>query len=471
MNQSDTTHGLYEREKKLTDELREIRPELFVPKRRSSSILLQHIGIDTAHDVLPKGCLKYLPFDFIVEEIRPDGSIITIDKNVLQLANPEAPDRTIYANLVKNGISTIEATNQLVEALQCDPKQLSYAGIKDAVAITAQKISFRDISFDALSKVNLNQLFLKNASFGKGVVTVGDLKGNRFTILIRTDQNATIEHIEQKVKYIASQGLYNYYGPQRFGSPRFLSHEFGKSVLRGDYKQLVRDLLVHTSEFEWPLVSQLRTKAAAQYGTWEAMISIYEYLPYTFRYELELLKRLKNWNGKGDQYAYAVVFAPEQIDIWAKSYASFLANKLLSRAERGEIVLPNKLPLLLNTGTKEQVQKLYGEYLVVDGTSNFMSVLLTNSYIKKGENSFLDIKMYPTVHAVKSLPEGTVLSFDLPKGAYATTLLYALFDICDADQISISKKYIDTKEELGMGTLNSVLEWVEPYVSVPYNHK
>ena len=83
-----------------------------------------------------------------------------------------------------------------------------------------------------------------------------------------------------------------------------------------------------------------------------------------------------------------------------------------------------------------------------------------------GEKSYLNTKIFPNVLGIKNLPEGVAIVFDLPKGAYATTLLYDLFDIVEGeDEMEFIKKdYVDTKKELELGSFDSIRQWAEQYI-------
>ena len=61
-----------------------------------------------------------------------------------------------------------------------------------------------------------------------------------------------------------------------------------------------------------------------------------------------------------------------------------------------------------------------------------------------------------------------LISFDLIKGAYATTLIYELFDIEDTDTklATINTDFVDTKKICSTGTLENLYSWVMQDVSV-----
>ena len=66
--------------------------------------------------------------------------------------------------------------------------------------------------------------------------------------------------------------------------------------------------------------------------------------------------------------------------------------------------------------------------------------------------------IYPKFHGYKILPEGMIVSFDLQKGAYATTVLEELFQVVTGYPIPewINRVDVDSKKELGTGNLDEV---------------
>jgi TruD family tRNA pseudouridine synthase len=164
---------------------------------------------------LPDGFLKFCPTDFIVEEIDKDGEISTTNYEPIEKTYSIDQDSktTIFATLVKCGISTTEAIEELTKLLECNATQIQYSGLKDKHAITAQKISIRQVPIDKILNVNSKNLFLKNITFGKGVMEKGNLIGNRFTILLRTDHSnidqETIENLVKKIEQVKRNGFYN----------------------------------------------------------------------------------------------------------------------------------------------------------------------------------------------------------------------------------------------------------------------
>ena len=165
------TAGDREKERVFFEAERKKTPELF---QRAPMIdddaSLQSVGIEAVYGSRPVGYLKLFPQDFIVEEVSKEGTVCTID-----LGNGEAPETgegtTYYADLVKIGVSTLEAKEQLAHELGIDEKNIGYAGIKDRLALTSQAISIRGLSDGKkISNIHADNFFLKNITRGKGVV-------------------------------------------------------------------------------------------------------------------------------------------------------------------------------------------------------------------------------------------------------------------------------------------------------------
>ena len=151
-------------------------PELF--ERRTyleDASLLHEFGISIpGKESFASGYLKLWPGDLIVEEVSPEGEIATVTReNILTPETELSYAPTIYATLVKCGISTIEAIDDMVAQLGCERTAIGYAGIKDRDALTAQRISFRKVTPQKLKALTSPYFFLKDVTEGKGAVATG----------------------------------------------------------------------------------------------------------------------------------------------------------------------------------------------------------------------------------------------------------------------------------------------------------
>jgi TruD family tRNA pseudouridine synthase len=454
MAQSHADQSLWQREQEYVSAKRKECPDQFVADPGRPYDLYERVGITAHPPKLQPGYVKYSPLDFIVEEIRPDDTVITVDG---QEAAPETPDGegTVYADLTKVGISTLDAVQRISDALGLPPDKIGYAGIKDAVALTSQRLSLRGAAVDAVRSLSVPGCALRQVVVGKGAIQTGNLKGNRFTLLIRTGPDLDRAAFERAVESVRTGGVMNYYGVQRFGTPRFLAHLFGMHMMRGDLAALVRAYLTRPSEFELPFYANIRARAAERYGDFRAMREAMGVLPYSMRFELQMLEELeKNPTG----YDAAVARMQKQADLWARAYGSYLTNHVLSEAAKTGRPLPERIPLLMTQ--EPEARAFYASWLKKHGTENYLLNLRRFRYINVGRNQTIEPVIRPTIHGYKFLPEGIAISFDLPKGAYATTVLMFLFESASGLPVPewMNANETDTKQSLGTGSLAYVRE-------------
>ena len=148
--------------------------------------------------------LKLLNEDFIVTELP------------LQLLSGEGEH--IWLEIEKNGANTAFVAQQLAAAVGVEERDVGYAGLKDRYAITRQWFSIYLPKGETPDLTPLQHPEFKVLRQSRHVKKLrpGDLQGNRFRIVLRAvtgDRDA----IEAHLKAVASHGVPNYFGAQRFG--------------------------------------------------------------------------------------------------------------------------------------------------------------------------------------------------------------------------------------------------------------
>ena len=148
--------------------------------------------------------LKLLNEDFIVTE--------------LPLQLPSGEGEHIWLDIEKNGANTAFVAQQLAEAAGVQERDVGYAGLKDRYAITRQWFSIYFPKGETPDLTQLQHPEFKVLSQSRHVKKLrpGDLQGNRFRIVLR-EVTGDRDAIEANLKAVASQGVPNYFGAQRFG--------------------------------------------------------------------------------------------------------------------------------------------------------------------------------------------------------------------------------------------------------------
>ena len=151
--------------------------------------------------------LKRLNEDFIVTE--------------LPLQPPSGEGEHIWLDIEKNGANTAFVAQQLADAASVQERDVGYAGLKDRHAITRQWFSIYLPKGETPDLTQLQHPEFKVLSQSRHVKKLrpGDLQGNRFRIVLRdvAGDPHVMKAVEANLKAVASQGVPNYFGAQRFG--------------------------------------------------------------------------------------------------------------------------------------------------------------------------------------------------------------------------------------------------------------
>ena len=148
--------------------------------------------------------LKLLNEDFVVIE--------------LPLQLPAGEGEHIWLDIEKNGANTAFVAQQLAEAAGVPEGHVGYAGLKDRHAITRQWFSIHLPKGETPDLTLLQHPEFRVLSQRRHLKKLrpGDLQGNRFRIVLR-DVTGDRDAIEANLKAVASHGVPNYFGAQRFG--------------------------------------------------------------------------------------------------------------------------------------------------------------------------------------------------------------------------------------------------------------
>jgi tRNA pseudouridine13 synthase len=148
--------------------------------------------------------LKLLNEDFMVTE--------------LPLQLPSGEGEHLWLDIQKNGANTAFVAQQLAAAAGVEEKDVGYAGIKDRYAIARQWFSIHLPKGETPDLTLLQHPEFEVLSQRRHLKKLrpGDLQGNRFRIVLR-DVTGDRDAIETNLEAVASCGVPNYFGAQRFG--------------------------------------------------------------------------------------------------------------------------------------------------------------------------------------------------------------------------------------------------------------
>ncbi|MCG2863600.1 MAG: tRNA pseudouridine(13) synthase TruD [Vulcanisaeta sp.] len=295
------------------------------------------------------GKVKQSLEDFVVEEVLLDGQVVptSITKKPLPTI-ASRPGPWVWLIVEKRGIDAITLLLLLSKKLGVGLRDISFGGLKDAIAVTSQIISVRGVSSSDVPSelgrdVRVLGVFTMDRPF-----TTNDIWGNEFTVRIRGVDEQRVENIQCVIEQVMSRGLPTYYGYQRFGIKRPNSHLIGKYILLGDFESAINELLAHPYPMEPPRIREVREFIARTRDYSKAL----ELLPRSYRYypERAVLKHLAS---NPRDYVNALRKLPrELLRLYVEAYQSYLFNLALSeRIGRGlpiNSALPGDLVVLLD---------------------------------------------------------------------------------------------------------------------------
>ncbi len=148
-------------------------------------------------------------------------------------AHPQSSRSYLLCVLVKRRWDTFVAIKNIAAQLGIDQTRIHIAGIKDAKAVTAQHITVENVTMEEAEKISIKDIEVRPVGYFRDELSQFYLLGNHFTITIRAVKHpeSTIRErlAETMLELEAAGGIPNFFGHQRFGTTRAITHLGGKS--------------------------------------------------------------------------------------------------------------------------------------------------------------------------------------------------------------------------------------------------
>uniref|UniRef100_M4BIK9 TRUD domain-containing protein n=1 Tax=Hyaloperonospora arabidopsidis (strain Emoy2) TaxID=559515 RepID=M4BIK9_HYAAE len=273
-------------------------------------------------------------------------------------------DRFEYLQFVlyKRNLETNSVMMQLAKAMNTNVSSFTYAGTKDKRGITTQLCTVYRGSKERLESLNRAgreldsfNFLVGNATYVQHRLNLGDLRGNRFSLVIRDlpdDDTISDAQIYEAVRSWSEHGFINYFGLQRFGTKAIATHEIGRAILQRDHKRVV-DLLLHPQEGDATMIRKARQAFQDNQDVEAALKALPPYLIA----ERAVLHGLRVHGLTA--YATAIQSIPRHLrTMYAHAYQSYVWNSLaserLTRYSRTSPVIGD-LVILHDTMTEENV--------------------------------------------------------------------------------------------------------------------
>lgn len=274
------------------------------------------------------GVIKERPEDFKVWEVLRDGTDARLafeDKTNHLRKN----GFTIFV-LRKVNVTTLSATSAISRFFGVKSRDVGICGIKDKRTAAWQFFSIPYVNiklYDAPVEVMKN-VWVKPIAASDRELSTDDLVRNEFEIKISrisVDSERAKELVSKIIEELRVKGVLNFFGHQRFGILRPITHVVGKFIIKGELGEAVERFLFDYSNFEPEVIRLARKELAESRDILSTMNRFPRCLTYERNVMLYLIRNPKD-------YAGALRRLPLRLRrLFVEAYSSYLFNKLLSK--------------------------------------------------------------------------------------------------------------------------------------------
>ena len=255
-------------------------------------------------------------FDGIGGRIRAELEDFQVTELISEKARKSISDQDGYA-VYKLRKKRIDTNHALSGIFRHKGIRLRSLGLKDASAVTEQFVCSGNRG-RAIDDFAGDRYSLEHLGFVKKPLSKKDMVGNHFKLKITDCQN----NLES---FAGHDKILNFYGYQRFGSKRPVTHLIGKAILQRDFGMAVDLILSFTSPFDSKENTEIREKLSdkANYGRY------LEEVPAQMDIERIVLKEMID-HGEPIRAIRAIPVSLRRF--YVQAYQSFIFNQSLSQA-------------------------------------------------------------------------------------------------------------------------------------------
>lgn len=360
-----------------------------------------------------------------------------------------------YVQIEKTGLSTVQAIHDLASALNVKRRDIGYAGLKDARAVTRQWISIEHTPPDRLRRLDLPRIRILNVTTHGNKLRTGHLAGNRFRIRVRNTEPDRLAELQDALASLCKRGVPNHFGPQRFGG-RGDTWLIGRAMVKNQPEEALDLILGRPGPRDHGDI--LRARRSYEEGRYKDAARRW---PGMFRDERRALKTLAQSGNK--RRALASIDKTTR-RLYASAYQSYLFNRVVARRlESGlDQLWPGDLAWLHASGALFRVEdpareQPRADLFEISPTGPLFGDRMTTPTGRPGEleaqilaaegvtpNDFSarpigarggrrPLRFAPRDASIRLAADSSgpylELSFFLPRGCYATAVLNELFDL------------------------------------------
>lgn len=327
--------------------------------------------------------------------------------------------------MCKEGISTHKAIRVLMKSFG---RKVFFAGLKDSEAYTCQFICI-DCSpgevFDCI--YNIKGIMLYFVGLQDSIIRRGDLQGNLFEVLLHPKKtpNDLIDALNRVSNIINGVKFPNYFGYQRFGTRRPITHRIGKALVMKKWLDAVRLIAGEPLENE-----KERIKLARKYFMNGRYRKAYDLFPRSFDIERRVISE---YAARGDPLRALRRIGKDYLALFIEGYQALVFNEALSRGIQDHGGLDDFLAKcevlpLPGVNVRKRIDKCFSYVIdVLDADGVRPDDFTINELGLRVRGGIRETSFNVKGFSFKQDKDGrTWIRFCLPKGCYATVFLREL---------------------------------------------
>jgi tRNA pseudouridine13 synthase len=364
-----------------------------------------------------------------------------VDESLAGSISPSFDDRHRYPIYILEK-RDIDSNHALFEIERECRIRLRVMGIKDAKAVTTQYAGADRVTKNPPSELKSTHTRLTLKGFTKKPLGKEFLAGNRFEITIHQPRSQDLSGLVPEIGRIG-----NFYGLQRFGSERLVTHLVGREIVKRNFGRAVELLLSYTTEYDTPMSREIRSNSSDP-GSYRQVLRM---LPRGMDIERQVLSALV----AGKDAISALRAVPITIRrLFVQAYQAYIFNRCLSAAiangedllqpAAGDLCFEMEGPATFGrvikfdpaSGAKAVPAVRMAGYTFQPGKGRFENItkaILEEEGVAAKEFHVKEVQELSQQGGFRQAPlwcmdfsytQGPLAaSFKLPKGSYATTLL------------------------------------------------
>ncbi len=264
------------------------------------------IGINSYYYDLQEagGKLRLTPEDFYVEELfdnfdrKDEGNVLILK---LKVKNWE------HNRLIR----------YIARSIGVSPKQIFFAGTKDKRAVKVQYLSIVGAKY---KEFQLEDVSVLDHFYLDYPLTLGSHNGNFFKINV---SNTKENIFSTNCRTVSEKGIFpNFYGPQRFGSMRPVTHLVGKAIVHNDFEYATRLFIGYPGD------DRFKEERRKYFDNPDPNLH-YETFPDALDLEKKVMMHLIS---NGNDFAGAIKELPKNlVEMFIHAYQGYIFNKILSK--------------------------------------------------------------------------------------------------------------------------------------------